>query len=302
MFDYIGKSGTGIGKSGTGIGKSGTGIGKSGTGIGKSGTGSWRDGLIVMLVVPLLLTAASLASAAQSPQLFVTQDDVSIMLSIHGPEGIVVGAMPVAGGVEGYHVIALQQSLGFIDDRQGLLVKGSGSGSSGESDCRSDSSLMVKGSGSGSSGEGKCDPGSSLMVKGSGSGSSGESTCDDGGSLMVKGSGSGSYGKGPCDPQGGFGVLVKGSGSGSVGGCAMGGSGLLVKGSGSGSSGEAMPGCAPLWGYAELVLDAEGTHIVVHRAGGSGFEEYLVGFIANPDSALADNGTGETPREFISIP
>ncbi len=286
-----------IGKSGTGIGKSGTGIGKSGTGVGLGSAFSLALTALALLAVPVQTLAGS--------DLMVTEHKGSFVLSLHAGDQVVVGSVSRSELAGGYQAFALYSALEYSEGDAGFrpLIKGSGSGASGESDCAGDASLLIKGSGSGASGESACKAGASLLIKGSGSGASGESACDEGASLLIKGSGSGASGESVCDEGAsllikgsgsgasgesvcdeGAGLLIKGSGSGASGESARDqGAGLLIKGSGSGASGESASDCmlpAATWGVAEILVDEGGIQVLVHRIGNQGLEEYLVASIA----------------------
>lgn len=291
MFNAIEKSGTGIGKSGTGIEKSGTGIEKSGTGIEKSGTGIEKSGTgrrrggwaaMVMMVGGLLSTAA----IAADPQVLVNATDQQLLVSVHTDDGILVGRAGQGEGA-GYFRVPLYAAVGprGSDAVFQPLVAGSGSGSSKDvAGSGSGSSKDVAGSGSGSStdvaGSGS---GSATEVAGSGSGSSGDA-CFSGGSVLVAGSGSGSS------------TDVAGSGSGSS---------TDVAGSGSGSSGDAAT-CSPAlaaWGMAEIVMDRDGAHVVVHRIEAGRMEEYLLAYLPDSGSEVAHSlHRGSSNHGFIAVP
>lgn len=282
MSIQIGKSGTGINKSGTGINKSGTGIHRSGTGIKKGGTGR----RVPSFLLGLAFCAATFTgqAVAADPDILLSERNDNLMISLHTDEGIFTGATPSAAGTSGYYQVALQQVAAATDE--GMVFR-----------------TLVKGSGSGDASEGAEQPVASTQVKGSGSGSSGESAGVVGGSLLVKGSGSGNSGESACD---GAHTLVKGSGSGSSGEAAgqIGGS-LLVKGSGSGSSGNSA-GCAlpaNLWGVAEVVVDRNGAHVIVHRFRGSAAEEFLVAFLPGSGSEVAHSlHGGSSNQDFVAAP
>jgi|GEM_PF-3466782 len=328
------------------IGKSGTGIGKSGTGIGKSGTGARRSGFATAVFATLALACAQPVLAGQHSTVEVHLQGDVLLVSVQDPQGVAIGAAPFSEGIAGYHAVELV-ALGDQDREIGaasLMVKGSGSGNSGDSVCVPDAALMVKGSGSGNSGDAACPPEASLMVKGSGSGNSGDSACVPDAGLMVKGSGSGNSGDAACPPEASLlvkgsgsgnsgdsacvpdaGLMVKGSGSGNSGdaacppeaslmvkGSGSGNSGdgacepaasLMVKGSGSGASGEAAGGCdSPGWGLAEVVVDQQGIHVIIHRVTGAGLEEYLVGFVPASSTESDNSFVGEGNRGFIVVP
>ena len=301
MFTFVEKSGTGIGKSGTGIEKSGTGIEKSGTGIEKSGTGA-RPGRWQMLIVAAFALFTGQALAAQ-PQVLVTHGEEEVFVSVHSGEAILVGRVATQDE-SGYYRLALYSAVGPAGSGAVLepQVVGSGSGSSGDAsgdNCLGGASAMVVGSGSGGSGD-ACSSGSELKVVGSGSGGSGDSCDSSEAGLMVVGSGSGDSGE-ACGGR----KLVVGSGSGDSGEACTGGAWLEVVGSGSGSSGDSA-GCtvpAHVWGIAEVVLDAGGAHVVVHRILGSRVEEFLVAFLPGSSSEVAHSlHGGSSNRAFVAAP
>ena len=265
MSDYIEKSGTGIEKSGTGIGKSGTGV--------RFG----RSALVLAAAAGLLMT--SLATAADS-RLFVSERNDGLLVSMHGSDGVVAGFAPSSDGVDGYFAVPLYSLMKFIDSQPvtAPLVVGSGSGASGEVvGSGSGASSEVVGSGSGASGE-QCILDPSVMVVGSGSGSSG-TVVGSGSGKEVVGSGSGSSSE------------VVGSGSGSS---------SEVVGSGSGASGESRSSCgaAGVWGYAEVLVDSSGVHVIVHEYVNGYFVEQLVGLL---DSVRAQP-SGVSDHDFIAVP
>lgn len=265
MSDYIEKSGTGIEKSGTGIGKSGTGV--------RFG----RSALVLVAAAGLLMT--SLATAADS-RLFVSERNDGLLVSMHGSDGVVAGFAPSSDGVDGYFAVPLYSLMKFIDSQPvtAPLVVGSGSGASGEVvGSGSGASSEVVGSGSGASGE-QCILDPSVMVVGSGSGSSG-TVVGSGSGKEVVGSGSGSSSE------------VVGSGSGSS---------SEVVGSGSGASGESRSSCgaAGVWGYAEVLVDSSGVHVIVHEYVNGYFVEQLVGLL---DSVRAQP-SGVSDHDFIAVP
>ncbi len=200
MTASIEKSGTGINKSGTGIHQSGTGVRRGGTGGGKGGTGRPLPGLFLSLASVALLFSGQ-AIAADS-EVMVSTRGAQLLVSLHTDEGIFAGGIASSAGAAGYYQVPLHQ-IAFTADEgpaSSTQVKGTGSGSSGESSSVVGGSLMVQGTGSGSSGSSVCRP-PSTDVKGTGSGSSGESSSVVGGSLMVQGTGSGNSGEssGGCD-------------------------------------------------------------------------------------------------------
>jgi hypothetical protein len=298
------------------IEKSGTGIGKSGTGIG------------TCLAAGLLLAAAATsAQALDRPGLQISQQGEHLVVSVHAQRGVVAGAAVLQGDQADYLAVPLYSVLeiagsggvqrplvqgsgsGTSSDGcdAGLLVQGSGSGASGESCGSQGAQVMVQGSGSGASGE-SCAPSAGLLVQGSGSGASGESEAP-GASLMVQGSGSGAPGADDSEN-----IAVRGSGSGAAGqstgpslmvqGSGSGSSGqstdpvLLVQGSGSGSAGESCSGGAVLWGIAEVLIDSDGTHVIVHQASHEGLIEYMVAFDRHQDQGAVRM----TNPEFIALP
>ncbi|MEE4304656.1 MAG: hypothetical protein V2J19_10915 [Wenzhouxiangella sp.] len=299
MAQVIEKSGTGIGRSGTGIEKSGTGIEKSGTGIEKSGTGIARLSVMFVALATMMLSGIAFAS---DTRLAVSSKNGHAIVSVHGDEGVMIGVSPAAIDAAGYARVPLYSVLQSGEDAfsMGLLVQGSGSGSAGESDPGNDSSTLVQGSGSGSSKE-SVQPGGQLMVQGSGSGSAGE-RCSGGSSMQVQGSGSGSAGEG-C--SGAPTLMVQGSGSGSAGENCSGAPTLMVQGSGSGSAGEAA-GCGVRpWGYAEVVVDRDGTHVIVNRLEQSGAVEYLMAFLPSASGAAVSGslrgGQERGTHEFVAV-
>jgi len=242
-----------IGKSGTGIGKSGTGMG-----VGKSGTGLALGGVLV-LALAVLSTLLPIHALAGN-NLLVTEHNGNYVLSLHAGDQVVVGSVSRSQLVDGYQAFKLYSAMEFNHEvaEYRPLIKGSGSGASGESNCDDGAGLLIKGSGSGASGESDCSDRAQLLIKGSGSGASGDSACDDGASLMIKGSGSGASGESDC------------------------GVGLLIKGSGSGASGEsagAFGHSIAAWGVAEIVVDDGGMQVLIHRAGDQGLDEFMVAFI-----------------------
>ena len=263
------------------IGKSGTGIGKSGTGIGKSGTGMALGGALSLVLTMLVLLAVPVQSLAGS-NLMVTEHGNRIMLSLHAGDQVVVGSVSRSDLDRGYHAFALHSALEFSEGDTGFrtLIKGSGSGSSGASDCAGDIGLLIKGSGSGASGQSACDQGASLLIKGSGSGASGQSACDQGASLLIKGSGSGASGQSVPDQ----------------------GAGLMIKGSGSGAAGESTGGCQlpeTTWGVAEAIIDQGSIQLLIHRVGKQGLEEFMV---ASIEVAASEVRKGHHHADFVLSP
>jgi hypothetical protein len=255
-----------IEKSGTGIGRSGTGIEKSGTGIEKSGTGIEKSGTgIARLSVMFVALATMMLSG------IAFASDTRLAVSSKNGHAIV--------SVHGDEGVMIGVSPAAIDAAgyarvplYSVLQSGEDAFSMG---------LLVQGSGSGSAGE--SDPGndSSTLVQGSGSGSSKESV-QPGGQLMVQGSGSGSAGE-RCS----------------------GGSSMQVQGSGSGSAGEAA-GCGVRpWGYAEVVVDRDGTHVIVNRLEQSGAVEYLMAFLPSASGAAVSGslrgGQERGTHEFVAV-
>lgn len=268
-----------IEKSGTGIERSGTGIEKSGTGIEKSGTGVVRATMILAALAAMLLSGIALAA---DTRLAISDKNGHAIVSVHGEDGVMVGASKAPIDGSGYARIPLYSVLQSSNDvfSMGLLVQGSGSGSAGESADSGGSSLLVQGSGSGDAGE-SVEPGSQVLVQGSGSGDAGESF-ETGGQILVQGSGSGSSGE-SCSN----------------------GPGLLVQGSGSGSSGESAgcSGSVNIWGYAEVVFDQAGAHVVVNQIQGSRQEEFLVAFLPGSNGEFAYSpDRGQNNRGFVATP
>lgn len=321
------------------IEKSGTGIGRSGTGIEKSGTGIGR--LSVMLIAFTAMTLSGIALASDA-RLAVSSKHGHAIVSVHGEDGVMIGVSLDAIDEAGYARVPLFSVLQIRGDAfsMGLLVQGSGSGSAGQSDPGDGSSTLVQGSGSGNSTD-SAEPGGQLMVQGSGSGSAGKG-CSGRSTLMVQGSGSGTAGQG-C--SGAPTLMVQGSGSGSAGSCSgrstlmVQGSGsgtagqgcsdvptLMVQGSGSGSAGEGCNGRSTLmvqgsgsgsarenatcavqpWGFAEVVVDDNGTHVIISRLDRTGAaEEYLMAFLASGSSAVSSSFRGKEEREaheFVAVP
>ena len=279
MAQYIEKSGTSIERSGTGIEKSGTGIEKSGTGIEKSGTGIGR--IVVMLMAFTAMTLSGLVAA--DTRLAVSSKNGHMIVSVHGDDGVMLGASATPLDASGYARVPLYSVLQATGDTiaMGLLVQGSGSGSASEKAGPADASTLVQGSGSGDAKE-SVQPGGELMVQGSGSGNAGESAGAAGGRLLVQGSGSGSAGE-RCSGR----------------------STLLVQGSGSGASGESA-GCidpAQAWGIAEVVVDRSGAHVIVHQIKESQTEEYLVAFLPVSSSEVAHSLIrGSSNHGFVATP
>ncbi|WP_376697078.1 hypothetical protein [Wenzhouxiangella sp. EGI_FJ10305] len=248
-----------IEKSGTGIERSGTGIEKSGTGIEKSGTGLVRATVVLAALAAMLLSVTALAA---DTRLAISDKNGHAIVSVHGEDGVMVGASTAPIDGSGYARIPLYSVLQSANDvfSMGLMVQGSGSGSAGESAGSRGSSLLVQGSGSGDAGE-SFENGGQVLVQGSGSGSSGES-CSDG-------------------------------------------PGLLVQGSGSGSSGESSgcSGSVNIWGYAEVVFDQAGAHVVVNQVQGSRQEEFLVAFLPGSNGEFAySSDRGQSNRGFVATP
>ena len=79
----------------------------------------------------------------------------------------------------------------------------------------------------------------------------------------------------------------------------------MVQGSGSGAAGESS-GCAVQpWGFAEVVMDGNGTYVIVNRLGQTGDAAYLVAFLASESSAVSSSVHGEEEREtyeFVAVP
>ncbi len=315
MSNQIKKSGTGIEEQGNAIHRSGTGIHRSGTGIRKGGTGLRLPSLAAGLFVAS--TALCTQAIASEPDLLVSERNDNLLISLHSDEGVYTGAVPMAAGDGGYfqvglHQIAVASESGMVFDP---LVKGTGSGDAGES-AGSESGLLVKGTRSGAAGE-SAGAGDDLLVKGTGSGSAGEGICGNAG-VLVKGTGSGNAGE---RADGESGLLVKGTGSGNAGESAGGGSdllvkgtgsgnsgdsvgggdfGVLVKGTGSGNAGESNGGCGA-GGFdllAEVVIDADGAHVLIHDRQGN---EQLVGFVAAAHNNAPDDRRGTT-RGFVATP
>ncbi|HMA97859.1 MAG TPA: hypothetical protein VKO38_00240, partial [Wenzhouxiangella sp.] len=62
------------------------------------------------------------------------------------------------------------------------------------------------------------------------------------------------------------------------------------------------------WGFAEVVTDAEGAHVMVHKVTNAGLEEYLVAFVATETPNVGGVGStlfpadGTWSQEFIATP
>lgn len=289
-----------IGKSGTGI------VNKSGTGIHRSGTGIWRSGTGARL--PALLAAAGFVAAlgmgqalAGGDNLLVSEKGDNLVVSLHTDNGVYAGSTPLAAGEAGYFQVGLQNVFELSQPGEGAtpLVKASGSGDAGESAGAAGGSLAVKASGSGASGESVGLPGGSLTVKASGSGDAGEGACSDLPGLLVKASGSGDAGESATSPGGS--LMVKASGSGNSGESVdTPGHSVDVKASGSGNSGESNGGCG-VNGFdliAEVVIDSDGAHVLIHDRQGN---EQLVGFVAAAHNNAPDDRRGTT-RGFVATP
>ncbi|NEZ04646.1 hypothetical protein G4Y73_10835 [Wenzhouxiangella sp. XN201] len=278
MFNLIEKSGTGIEKSGTGIEKSGTGIEKSGTGMAR---GRWH---VTTLLAAALFAAPALAS---DPEVLVTAGDEQILVSVHTEQGILVGRGAILDD-SGYFQVALYSAVGPSGSGAILQPMVAGSGS-GKEVAGSGSGKEVAGSGSGKEVAGS---GSGKEVAGSGSG---KEVAGSGSGKEVAGSGSGKEVAGS-----GSGKDVAGSGSGSAGESCVSDFGLEVAGSGSGSATEGAP-CAAAWGVAEVVVDENGAHVVVHQIDNAGMNEFLVAFLPGSGGSSADD-EWESDRGFVLTP
>jgi len=306
MFDFVEKSGTGIGKSGTGIEKSGTGIARLSV-------------TLVAFAVGLMMGGTALASDSR---LAVSTNNDRAVISVHAEGEVMIGVAAAPLDASGYARIPLYSVLRASDQSfsMGLLVQGSGSGSAGESTAPRTFGTLVQGSGSGSAKE-SAGTGGQLLVQGSGSGDAQESV-GTGGQLLVQGSGSGDaqesvrtggqllvQGSGSGDAQESVGtggqLLVQGSGSGNAGEHCGGGPSLLVQGSGSGSAGESA-GCASemdAWGFAEVVVDRSGTHVLIHEFKGGRAEEHLVAFLPVSNGEVAHSlYRGSSNHGFVAAP
>ncbi|QOC21906.1 hypothetical protein IC757_12830 [Wenzhouxiangella sp. AB-CW3] len=279
-----------------------------------------------MAAVALGLVMGS-AIAAEPVSLHVSQQDSGLTISLHAEGSVLAGAVSADAIQQDYLIVPLYSlvdggrplvqgsgsgspssecgghsplvrgsgsgAAGENHDggQPGLLVQGSGSGAAGESVGVSDGSLLVQGSGSGAAGESVGANDGSLLVQGSGSGAAGESVGASDGSLLVQGSGSG---KPESAGDSDSGLLVQGSGSGSPESVGGNGSRLLVQGSGSGAASESCSPVSGAWGIAEVVIDEEGTHVIVHRLSGRYADEVLV--------AHAGHENSHQGFEVISLP
>lgn len=333
MISMIEKSGTGIEKSGTGIERNGTGIEHRVRRIEKNGTGIRLRGLTAALVMSLASFSSSNLMASDD-QLLISQQNDRLSISIHGDEGVAIGAISTSVGSSDYRVIPLFSALRFTDTGSFIqpLVVGSGTGSAGEVvGSGTGAAKEVVGSGTGASkqvvGSGT---GAASEVVGSGTGAAGEvvgsgtgaagqvvgsgtggadAVCNIGAGFLVVGSGTGAATK-VVGSGTGSSKQVVGSGTGSskqVVGSGTGSSGQVV-GSGTGSAGESTGGCSIRpWGFAEVVTDADGAHVMIHKAVDGGLEEHLVAFIAatphaggSIDDVFAADGTWS--HDFIATP
>ena len=297
------------------IEKSGTGIERSGTGIERSGTGSqFRKALFSAILASGLI--ASSASFANESQLMVTNTNGNLLVSLHGSQGVVTGAMPLSA--DGYTVVPLFSAIHIQHGQSAqTLVLGSGSGAAGEVlGSGSGAAGEVLGSGSGATGEVLgSGSGAAGEVLGSGSGAAGEVLGSGSGAAgEVLGSGSGAAGEVLGSGSGAAGEVL-GSGSGAAGEVLGSGSGAAgeVLGSGSGAAGEAAGTCGiQPWGFAEIVTDSNGMHVMIQRIGPMGLEEHLLGFFAAPsigspslemvDGRGFDLKDGNWTHDFIARP
>jgi hypothetical protein len=320
MLTIIEKSGTGIEKSGTGIEKSGTGIERSGTGIGHSSKGDRLRGLAVAMA----MTCGALVSTgavAENDRLLVSHENSKLTISVHGDEGVIIGATPSLSS--DYAIVPLFSALRFVDGGSFIqpMVVGSGSGSSKHVvGSGSGGTTQVVGSGSGSAGQvvgsgsgaanEVCGIGAGFLVVGSGSGGAAQVVgSGSGGAAQVVGSGSGSA-KQVVGSGSGSAAQVVGSGSGSaaqVVGSGSGGASQVV-GSGSGGIDGSSSSCKiQPWGFAEVVSDSDGMHVLIHKAGPMGLEEYLVGFLSTAAVTVSSGGAftpadGTWSHDFIATP
>jgi len=173
-----------IEKSGTGIEKSGTGIEKSGTGIAPRHFTTLARTILPFWAAGLLL-AATIGPVQAAPTVVVSEVNDTVMVSVHGPDGLLFGAMPSAEFTRQYIRVPLWAAIAVRREGfgGGLMVQGSGSGEDSDSCGGSTKSstragLMVQGSGSGEDsdscgGSTKSSTRAGLMVQGSGSGESG---------------------------------------------------------------------------------------------------------------------------------
>ncbi|MEE4637808.1 MAG: hypothetical protein V2J42_03615 [Wenzhouxiangella sp.] len=323
MTSFIEKSGTGIEKSGTGIEKSGTGIERSGTGIEKSGTGIQMRGLAIAVALSVATFGTSTVMA-NNDQLLISHQKNHLSISVHGPDGVIIGAAPTSTVSVDYQVIPLFSALRFSEVGSFIqpLVVGSGTGAASEVvGSGTGSSKQVVGSGTGAStqvvGSGT---GASTNVVGSGTGAAGQvvgsgtggvdTFCDIGAGFLVVGSGTGSASEVVGSGTGSAKDVV-GSGTGSatqVVGSGTGSAGQVV-GSGTGGAGQSLGACSiQPWGFAEVVTDADGAHVIVHKVVDAGLEEHLVAFVAAKTPNLAGGSgaifpaDGTWSHDFIATP
>lgn len=141
------------------IEKSGTGIERSGTGIERSGTGSKFKRAAIGLGAAIALASALNVSASE-PQVLVTRNADTILVSLHSSQSIFIGSMPVQSGAGDYFSVSLYEVNTGIKSTaagSGLMTQGSGGGAPGASCNPGGSGLMTQGSGGGSPSEGESD-------------------------------------------------------------------------------------------------------------------------------------------------
>lgn len=139
------------------IEKSGTGIERSGTGIERSGTGSTFKRAAICLGAAIALASAFNVSAME-PQVLVTRNADTILVSLHSSQSIFTGSMSVQSGAGDYFSVSLYEvntGTKSIAADSGLMTQGSGGGTPGASCIPGGSGLMTQGSGGGSPSEGE---------------------------------------------------------------------------------------------------------------------------------------------------
>jgi|GEM_PF-6152166 len=141
------------------IEKSGTGIERSGTGVERSGTGSTFKLAAIGLGAAIALASAFNVSAME-PQVLVTRNADTILVSLHSSQSIFIGSMPVQSGAGDYFSVSLYEvntGTKSIAADSGLMTQGSGGGTPGASCNPGGSGLMTQGSGGGSANDGEAD-------------------------------------------------------------------------------------------------------------------------------------------------
>lgn len=335
-----------IEKSGTGIEKSGTGIEKSGTGIERSGTGQKLRYLVAAIGLTTALCATTGVMADDSRLLISNQSD-HLMITLHGSDGVIVGAATNSSALRGYRLIPLFSALSFSSSGPLLqpLVVATGSGgapevvATGSGGAKevvatgSGGATQVVATGSGglpqvvATGSGGA---SQVVATGSGGASQIFISCPDGG-VQVVATGSGGVGEVVATGSGGAKEVVA-TGSGGIGEVVATGSGgspqvvatgsggasqVVATGSGgasqvvatgSGGADQSAGGCGiQPWGFAEVVSDRNGMHVLIHKLGPAGMQEYLVGFVSVPSASLPGSGRfepedGTWAHDFLAIP